>query len=130
MPDNWDIPKQKELNMAEEKRGIEETKELLEFVFSLAEAIKKSNADGEFNWRDGLNFIEPLKRLGPAIDNIEEIVPEVADLDAEEWTELVEFVSSRWDLDTGDGDDDISDRIEDGLNAGIELVRMTQLFKA
>ena len=130
MPDNWDIPKQKELNMAEEKRGIEETKELLEFVFSLAEAIKKSNADGEFNWRDGLNFIEPLKRLGPAIDNIEEIVPEVADLDSDEWTELVEFVSSRWDLDTGDADDDISDRIEDGLNAGIELVRMTQLFKA
>ena len=130
MPDSWDILKQKELNMAEEKKGIEETKELLEFVFSLAEAIKKSNADGEFNWRDGLNFIEPLKRLGPAIDNIEEIVPEVADLDAEEWTELVEFVSSRWDLDTGDADDDISDRIEDGLNAGIELVRMTQLFKA
>ena len=130
MPDSWDIPKQKELNMAEGKRGIQETKELLEFVFSLAEAIKKSNADGEFNWRDGLNFIEPLKRLGPAIDNIEEIVPEVADLDSEEWTELVEFVSSKWDLDTGDGDDDISDRIEDGLNAGIELVRMTQLFKA
>ena len=116
--------------MAEEKRGIEETKELLEFVFSLAEAIKKSNADGEFNWRDGLNFIEPLKRLGPAIDNIEDIVPEVADLDSEEWTELVEFVSSKWDLDTGSADDDISDRIEDGLNAGIELVRMTQLFKA
>ena len=112
-----------------EKRGIEETKELLEFVFSLAEAIKKSNADGEFNWRDGLNFIEPLKRQGPAIDNIEEIVPEVSDLDSEEWTELVEFVSSRWDLDSGDADDDIADRIEDGLNAGIELVRMTQLFK-
>ena len=130
MPDSWDILKQKELNMAEEKRGIEETKELLEFVFSLAEAIKKSNADGEFNWRDGLNFIEPLKRLGPAIDNIEEIVPEVADLDSEEWTELVEFVSSKWDLDTGSADDDLSDRIEDGLNAGIELVRMTQLFKA
>jgi len=115
--------------MAEEKYGIQETKELLEFVFSLAEAIKKSNADGEFNWRDGLNFIEPLKRLGPAIDNIEEIVPEIGDLDAEEWAELVEFVSSRWDLDTGDADDDLSDRIEDGLNAGIELVRMTQLFK-
>ena len=81
--------------MAEEKYGIQETKELLEFVFSLAEAIKKSNADGEFNWRDGLNFIEPLKRLGPAIDNIEEIVPEIGDLDAEEWAELVEFVSSR-----------------------------------
>ena len=114
--------------MAEE-RGIQETKELLSFVFSLAEAIKKSNADGDFNWRDGLNFIEPLKKLGPAIDNIEDIIPEVADLDADEWNELITFVSENWDLDNSDSDDDLSERIEDGLNAGIELVRMTQLFK-
>jgi hypothetical protein len=114
--------------MAEE-RGIQETKELLEFVFSLAVAIKKSNADGEFNWRDGLNFIEPLKRLGPAIDNIEDIIPEVQDLDADEWNELVSFVSEKWDLDTTDSDGDISERIEEGLNAGIELIRMTQIFK-
>ena len=117
------------VKMAEEKYGIQETKELLSFVFSLAEAIKKSNADGDFNWRDGLNFIEPLKKLGPAIDNIEDIIPEIADLDAEEWNELITFVSERWDLDTDDGDDDISQRIEEGLNAGIELIRMTQLFK-
>ena len=115
--------------MAEEKKGIQETKELLAFVFSLAEAIKKSNADGDFNWRDGLNFIEPLKRLGPAIDNIEDIIPEVADLDAEEWNELVDYVSEQWNLDTSDTEDDISQRIEDGLNAGIELIRMTQIFK-
>tara|TARA_R100001443_G_scaffold98808_1_gene105887 strand:- start:468 stop:818 length:351 start_codon:yes stop_codon:yes gene_type:complete len=115
--------------MAEEKYGIQETKELLLFVFSLAEAIKKSNADGDFNWRDGLNFIEPLKRLGPAIDNIEDIIPEVADLDAEEWNELITFVSEQWDLDNSDSEDDISVRIEDGLNAGIELIRMTQIFK-
>lgn len=115
--------------MAEEKYGIQETKELLSFVFSLAEAIKKSNADGDFNWRDGLNFIEPLKRLGPAIDNIEDIIPEVADLDAEEWNELITFVSEQWDLDNSDSEDDISVRIEDGLNAGIELIRMTQIFK-
>ena len=115
--------------MAEEKKGIQETKELLAFVFSLAEAIKKSNADGDFNWRDGLNFIEPLKRLGPAIDNIEDIIPEVAELDAEEWNELVDYVSEQWNLDTSDTEDDISERIEDGLNAGIELIRMTQIFK-
>ena len=115
--------------MAEVKYGIQETKELLLFVFSLAEAIKKSNADGDFNWRDGLNFIEPLKRLGPAIDNIEDIIPEVADLDAEEWNELITFVSEQWDLDNSDSEDDISVRIEDGLNAGIELIRMTQIFK-
>ena len=95
----------------------------------MREAIKKSNADGDFNWRDGLNFIEPLKRLGPAIDNIEDIIPEIQDLDAEEWNELITFVSEQWDLDNSDSDDDLSERIEDGLNAGIELVRMTQLFK-
>ena len=115
--------------MAEEKYGIQETKELLLFVFSLAEAIKKSNADGDFNWRDGLNFIEPLKKWGPAIDNIEDIIPEVADLEAEEWNELITFVSEQWDLDNSDSEDDISVRIEDGLNAGIELIRMTQIFK-
>ena len=115
--------------MAEEKYGIQETKELLSFVFSLAEANKKSNADGDFNWRDGLNFIEPLKRLGPAIDNIEDIIPEIGDLDANEWNELITYVSEQWDLDNSDSDDDLSERIEDGLNAGIELIRMTQLFK-
>ena len=115
--------------MAEEKYGIQETNELLSFVFSLAEAIKKSNADGDFNWRDGLNFIEPLKRLGPAIDNIEDIIPEIGDLDANEWNELITYVSEQWDLDNSDSDDDLSERIEDGLNAGIELIRMTQLFK-
>tara|TARA_Y100000817_G_C16762858_1_gene502457 strand:- start:177 stop:527 length:351 start_codon:yes stop_codon:yes gene_type:complete len=116
--------------MAEKKYGIEETKELLSFVFSLAEAIKKSNADGDFSWRDGLNFVEPIKRLGPAIDNIEDIIPEIQDLDANEWNELITFVSENWNLDTIDAEDDISVRIEDGLNAGIELIRMTQIFKA
>ena len=117
------------VKLAEGERGIEETKELLDFVFSLAAAIKKSNEDGEFNWRDGLNFIEPLKRLGPAIDNIEDIIPEIQDLDADEWNELIDFVKDRWDLDTENADDDISERIEDGLNAGVELIRMTQIFK-
>ena len=115
--------------MAEKKYGIEETKELLSFVFSLAEAIKKSNADGDFSWRDGLNFVEPIKRLGPAIDNIEDIIPEIQDLDANEWNELITFVSENWNLNTIDAEDDISVRIEDGLNAGIELIRMTQIFK-
>jgi len=67
--------------------------------------------------------------LGPAIDNIEDIIPEIADLDADEWIELITFVSENWDLDTENEDDDLSEKIEEGLNAGIELIRMTQLFK-
>ena len=67
--------------------------------------------------------------MGPAIDNIEDIIPEIADLDAEEWNELITFVSENWDLDNSDSDDDLSVKIEEGLNAGIELIRMTQLFR-
>ena len=58
--------------MADE-RGIEQTKELLDFIFSLIGAIKESTKDGEFTWSDGLNFIEPLKKIAPAIDDIEEV---------------------------------------------------------
>ena len=112
------------------ERGIEQTKELLDFIFSLVEAIKKSTSDGDFSWTDGLNFIEPLKKIAPAIDDIEDVIPEVMDLDAEEWSELIDFVQERFDLDIDpDDDSDIESRVEEALNAGVELLRLTQAFK-
>jgi|TARA_Y100000782_G_scaffold84625_1_gene91718 hypothetical protein len=121
-----------EVNMAE-KLGIDDTKELLDFIFSLAEAVKKSAADGKFSWSDGLNFIEPLKKIGPAIDNIEDVIPEVMDLDASEWNELVDYCQNKFDFitESDDGEEvDIETKIEDALNAGIELLRLTQIIKA
>ena len=121
-----------EVNMAE-KLGIDDTKELLDFIFSLAEAVKKSAADGKFSWSDGLNFIEPLNQIGPAIDNIEDVIPEVMDLDASEWNELVDYCQNKFDFitESDDGEEvDIETKIEDALNAGIELLRLTQIIKA
>ena len=113
-----------------EKRGIEETKELLDVIFSLVQAIKESTKDGEFTWSDGLNFIEPLKKIAPAIDDIEEVIPEVMDLDASEWNELVDYVQANFDLDTDPEDDtDVETKIEEALNAGVELLRLTQVIK-
>ena len=126
------ISDMEEVNMAE-KVGIEDTKELLDFIFSLAEAVKKSAADGKFSWTDGLNFIEPLKKIAPAIDNIEDVIPEVMDLDASEWNELVDYCQTRFDFitESDDGEEvDIETKIEDALNAGIELLRLTQIIKA
>ena len=112
------------------ERGIEQTKELLDFIFSLVEAIKKSTADGDFSWTDGLNFIEPLKKIAPAIDDIEDVIPEVMDLDESEWNELIDFVQEKFDLDLDQDDDlDIEARVEEALNAGVELLRLTQAFK-
>ena len=115
--------------MAEE-RGIQQTKELLDFIFSLVEAIKRSTSDGDFSWSDGLNFIEPLKKIAPALDNIEEVIPEVMDLDASEWNELVDYVQANFNLEINDDDDtSIEEKVEEALNAGVELLRLTQSIK-
>jgi|TARA_Y200000002_G_C22467015_1_gene572902 hypothetical protein len=115
--------------MADE-RGIQQTKELLDFIFSLIGAIKESTKDGEFTWSDGLNFIEPLKKIAPAIDDIEEVIPEIMDLDASEWNELVDYVQANFNLETDpDDDSDIETKIEEALNAGVELLRLTQVIK-
>ena len=112
------------------ERGIEQTKELLDFIFALVQAIEESTKDGEFTWSDGLNFIEPLKKIAPAIDDIEEVIPEVMDLDASEWNELVDYVQANFDLDTDPEDDtDVETKIEEALNAGVELLRLTQVIK-
>ena len=127
------ISDMEENNMAE-KLGIEDTKQLLDFIFSLAEAVKKSAADGEFSWSDGLNFIDPLKKIGPAIDDIDNVIHEVMDLDASEWNELVDFCQEKFDFiteSTEDGEEvDVESKIEDALNAGVELLRLTQIIKA
>ena len=101
--------------------------------YSLAEAVKKSAADGKFSWTDGLNFVEPLKKIAPAIDDIDDVIPEVMDLDASEWNELVDYIQGRFDLVTTstDGEEnDIETKIEEALNAGVELLRLTQIIKA
>ena len=112
------------------ERGIQQTKELLDFIFALLQEIKESTKDGEFTWSDGLIFIEPLKKIAPAIDDIEEVIPEVMDLDASEWNELVDYVQANFDLDTDPEDDtDVETKIEEALNAGVELLRLTQVIK-
>ena len=117
--------------MAEEKEyGIQQTKELLDFIFSLVEAIQKSTADGDFSWSDGLNFIEPLKKIAPALDDIEQVIPEVMDLDASEWNELVDYVQANFNLEVSEDEDtDIETKNEEALKAGVELLRLTQINK-
>ncbi|SVC96231.1 uncharacterized protein METZ01_LOCUS349085, partial [marine metagenome] len=43
-----------------ETRGIEETKDILDFMFSFVEAVGKAKADGEMSWSDARYFIDPV----------------------------------------------------------------------
>jgi len=106
---------------ADEKSiGIEETKDVLDFVFSFVEAVHKAKADGEMSWTDARHFIEPVQKLFEAVDDIEKVLPELHDLDNEEYDELVEYVRDKWDY----SEDDLGWVVDTALDAGKSLLVM------
>ena len=82
-----------------ETRGIEETKDILDFMFSFVEAVGKAQKDGEMTWSDARYFIDPVKKLFEAVDDIEEVLPEIEDLSEEEYDQLVEYVKEKCHFD-------------------------------
>ena len=109
--------------MAEEKRGIEETKDILDFVFSFVEAVGKAKKDGEMSWSDARYFIDPVKKLFEAVDDIEEVLPEIEDLDDDEYNELVAYVKEKWDYDEENLDWVVDTAIEAGRGV-LTLINM------
>jgi len=110
------------------ERGVKETKEVLAFVFSMANAIKISLADGDFDWYDAKNFVDPLKRIAPAVENIDEVLPEIEDL---EWDEIIDLAKySMTELGLG-GDIDVdaeveaaAEKVEDAIEMGRNLLKL------
>ena len=110
------------------ERGIKETKEVLAFVFSLSNAIKVSLSDGDFDWYDAKNFVDPLKRIAPAVENIDEVLPEIEDL---EWDEIIDLAKySMTELGLG-GDIDVdaeveaaAEKVEDAIAMGKSLLKI------
>ena len=67
----------------------------MKFVLSFIKALKLTYEDGDFDWYDE-NFIEPIKNLGDAIDNIDEVLPEITDIDEEEYEELLSWMKEEF----------------------------------
>ena len=109
--------------MAEEKRGIEETKDILDFVFSFVEAVGKAKKDGEMTWSDARYFIDPVKKLFEAVDDIEEVLPEIEDLSEAEYDQLVEYVKEKWDYEEENLDWVVDTAIEAGRGV-LTLINM------
>ena len=109
--------------MAEEKRGIEETKDILDFMFSFVEAVGKAKKDGEMSWSDARYFIDPVKKLFEAVDDIEEVLPEIEDLSGEEYDQLVEYVKEKWDYEEENLDWVVDTAIEAGRGV-LTLINM------
>ncbi|MDP7365845.1 MAG: hypothetical protein QGH83_01085 [Candidatus Pacebacteria bacterium] len=109
--------------MAEEQRGIEEVKDILDFMFSFIEAVGKAKEDGEMSWSDARHFIDPVKKLFDAVEDIEEVLPEIEDLDESEYDELVAYVKDKWDYEEENLDWVVDTAIEAGRGI-LTLVNM------
>ena len=106
-----------------ETRGIEETKDILDFMFSFVEAVGKAKSDGEMSWSDARYFIDPVKKLFEAVDDIEDVLPEIEDLSEEEYDQLVEYVKEKWDYDEENLDWVVDTAIEAGRGV-LTLINM------
>ena len=109
-----------------EARGIEETKDILDFMFSFVEAVGKAKADGEMSWSDARYFIDPVKKLFEAVDDIEEVLPEIEDLSEEEYDQLVEYVKEKWDYD----EENLDWVVDTAIEAGKSILMMGNLQKS
>ena len=103
-------------------QGIKETKEVLRFVLSFVQALKTTYEDGDFDWYDAKNFIEPIKNLGDAIDNIDEVLPEITDIDEEEYEELLSWMKEEFPEII---DEEIEFVLDEALVAGKTILTLT-----
>ena len=109
-----------------EKRGIEETRDIIDFVFSFVEAVGKAKADGEMSWSDARYFIDPVKKLFEAVDDIEKVLPEIEDLTDAECDELVEYVKGKWNYD----EENLDWIVDTAIEAGRGLMMMINMQKS
>ena len=109
-----------------ESRGIEETKDILDFMFSFVEAVGKAKKDGEMSWSDARYFIDPVKKLFEAVDDIEEVLPEIEDLSEAEYDELVESVRDKWDYE----DENLDWIVDTAIEAGKSILMLVNLQKS
>jgi hypothetical protein len=112
--------------MAEAKRGIEETKDVLDFMFSFIDAVGKAKEDGEMSWSDARHFIDPVKKLFEAVEDIEEVLPEIVDLDESEYDELVAYVREKWDYD----EENLDWVVDTAIEAGRGILTLVNMQKS
>jgi len=110
------------------ERGVKETKEVLAFVFSMANAIKISLADGDFDFWDAKNFVEPLKKIAPAVENIDEVLPELEDLSWDEILELAKYSMTELglggDINIASEVESAAEQVEDAIEMGKSLLKL------
>jgi hypothetical protein len=104
---------------------LKETKEVLDFVISLGEALASSLEDGSLTVSDMINFWEPVSSVASAVDGFEDVLTEIQSLTGDDLEHLADYIEDEFDI----HDDDLEQRIEDGLDVAVKLLKFVAAFR-
>jgi hypothetical protein len=91
--------------------GIEQTKDVVKFVVALGVGAAKSYEDKKLSFMDLANFLGAVTAFPAAISGISEVPAELADMDATERQELVDYIKEEFDI----PQDALEARVEEAL---------------
>ncbi len=80
--------------------GIENIKTCVGFVLDLTDDVQKSLADGKFNFKDSILFVDNIPQVPRAIRSAGKFWQEFQEMDESEESEIVRFVSERIQCDS------------------------------
>lgn len=112
-----------EQNTAPVKLGVENIKEVMLLGFGFGKMLKTAKEnDGEINLSDAPLLVMIVPTLGPAIDEIDQVIPEFKDMDAEEAKYLME--EAKKELGDTLSDEELIEKIVAGLEWGVATVKL------
>ena len=72
------------------------------------------------------HFVDPLKKLGEAVKNVDEVLPEMEDLDEEEWEELIEYAKSEFNI----ADENVEYALDVALEVGKGVLNLVSTVRS
>lgn len=94
-----------------DSKGIDEVKNVLNFLFQLGLQVEKVVEKGSVSLFDAVSFFGAFKAAGPALANLKDFVPELSDLNDQELADLRLYISEN----LKSGNASVDGLINDGL---------------
>jgi hypothetical protein len=110
--------------------GTENIKTCVGFVLDLTEDVQKSLADGKFNLKDSLLFVDNVPQVPQAIKSAFRFWAEFQEMDEAEEEEVLQFVRDRLNCNTDRAKEivvqsfQVAMTIADAVTHSIELVKI------
>lgn len=104
--------------------GIENVKKFVGFALNLTEQVATSTKDG-WQWNDFFAFIDEAAILPSVVKSWKDVAAELSDLTVEERTELNNYVSEEFDIES----DKVEKYVEDGLAWAVSTISLIHSFR-